>query len=369
MPATVVLLVDTLPDLASPDLDQRTPLHCASTPGLDRLARHGVLRRLGWDPPQGASDPDTWAALAGVVPPVALARGPLDAAALEVPLEPRDLVFSAPLLTGTPERVDGDLLWISVADLGQVADALASLWSRRFRWMAEPGAAVLRWTDGVGRRTGCADPGAMTGKPLEEHLPSGDGAEDLARLIWDSAEILQGLPLNRRRVDDGLAPLLCVWPWSPGTVLVFPERVPAGWSAVGTEAPWLGLARGLGIRPVPLEPTPDFERAFERRAFAVRERLERGDRVVWVHARLRGGDPDRTLAEIESLDRDLVRDLIDWARKQEERLLWRVAWPGEGGVFVLDSDLLAEPSGRLPFDGRGFAETKSSVSPTKLWTR
>ncbi|MFY7953751.1 MAG: hypothetical protein ACOVT5_14705, partial [Armatimonadaceae bacterium] len=356
-------------DLPDGELDGRTALQAASTTHLDRLARHGRISNLGWDRPDGWSEPDVWAALAGAPVPVALARGPLEASALEVPLEARDLAFSAPILTGTVERVAGTVGWFAPQELNSIVESLRPLWSRRWRWMAEPGAAVLRWTDGVGRRLSCTSPSDMIGQSLVNRLPEGDSAEELARLIWDSAEILDNHPVNRRRLGEGWDPLLALWPWGGGAALVLPEQVPGGWSAIATEPAFLGLARALGMRCRPLDASADLETALRARVDAVQDRLHRGDRVVWTHVVRRGGAMDTNLAEIEAIDRDWVGELLRWSENQTERLLWRVVWNGPKGTVVLDSDPLADPTGRLPFDGRGFDESRAVVSSAGLWRR
>jgi len=369
MPAVIVVSVDGPADVPIDEMDGRTALQAAATPNLERLARHGRLATLGWDRPDGWSEPDVWAAIAGAPVPTAISRGPLEASALEVPLEARDLVFSAPIIIGTVDRVAGVSDWIFQSELNSIVESLQPLWSRRWRWMAEPGAAVLRWTDGVGRRVSCVPPSDMVGESLAHGLPEGDGAEELACLIWDSAEILDNHPVNRRRLGEGWDPLLALWPWGVGAALVLPEQVPGGWSAVATEPAFLGLARALGMRCRAVEPSGAIETAMRARVDATAERLTRGDRVVWVHVRRRGGAMDTTLAEIESIDRDLVGELLRRAEREDERVVWRVVWHGPKGTVVLDSDPLSEPEGRLPFDGRGFDETRAVISPAALWRR
>lgn len=367
MAVTLVLVVDGPADIPVDELDGRTALQAASTPHLDRLARHGRMATLGWDRPEGGAEPDLWAALAGAPVPTAIARGPLEASALEVPLESRDLVFSAPLLTGVLDTVVGAQTWLAPSELHAISESLKPLWSRRWRWMAEPGAAVLRWTDAVGRRVSCVPPAELAGKSLANHFPEGDSAEELVRLIWDSVAILDNHPVNRRRRGEGWDPLLAMWPWGGGAALVLPEQVPAGWSAIATEPAFLGLARALGLRCRPVEPSAEIETAMRARVDAVHDRWNRGDRVVWVHVGRRAGAMDTTLAEIEAIDRDLVGEMLRLSEKQADRLRWRVVWNGPKGTVVMDSDLSEEPEGRLPFDGRGFEDTRAVVTPRALW--
>jgi len=367
MVATVFLVVDGTGDTAQDALDGKTLLQCASTPSLDRLTRQGRLMHLRFDAPEGAGDPDNWAALAGWIPPAALGAGPLLSSALEIPLGPRDLAFAAPLVTGSPEAVTGTAEVLSPSEFDLVEQALRPLWSRRWRWMAEPTAAVLRWTDGAGRWLGCTPPVQAVGQPLASHLPAGDSAEDLARLIWDSVDILDRLPLNARRRGEGRDPLLGVWPWGHGTALISPHPVPAGWSAVASDPAFLGLARAVGMRPVPLDPTSNIEDAGRQRAVLVRECLVRGDHVVWVHLRRQADAIDPQIAEIEAIDRDFLGTLLD-SRADHGPVRWRIAWQGPEGTMVLDSGPDEAIPNRLPFDGRGFADCRDSISPRRLWS-
>jgi len=364
---TVMLVVDGPPDVPEDAYDGRSALQCATTPRLDRLARQGRLRGLRHDISEENGETERWLALSGFVAPVPPARGPLEASALEVPLGGRDLVFSAPIATGLPERVDVFATALGAEALAEVGAALDRLWSRRWRWFAEPTTSVLRWTDGAGRRIECRTPAQAAGTALDDMLPEGDGAEEIARLMWDSVDILSRLPGNRRRVGEGLPPWLCIWPHGPGPSWVPPGQVPPGWSAVGSDASFLGLARSVGMRPVPVPLSGNIEEACLRRASEVESRLARGDAVVWVHVCRGATDPDARLAEIESVDRDLIGGVLERLERREARVRWRVAWQGESGPVLLESDPAAPIEGRLPFDGRGFADTRFEVRPSALW--
>ncbi|MFM7322296.1 MAG: hypothetical protein ACKO5K_12340 [Armatimonadota bacterium] len=364
---TVMLVVDGPADAPEPALDDRTPLQCAAVRNLDALARVGRLLRVRWDNDLDAGDPGRWCALAGFDVPYPPARGPLEASALEVPLAGRDLAFRAPIATGTSESLLGVAPMPAGRELAEIIAALEPLWSRKWRWFADATGAVLRGTDAAGRILHCRTPEDFDGTSVSESLPEGDGAEDLAGIVWDSMEILSRLPANRRRVDAGAAPWLCLWPCAPGTAWVPPGRVPPGWSAVGSDASFLGLGRGLGMRPVPIDSLGDIEEACRRRAQAVKQRLDRGDAVVWVHLRRMAADPDRHLAEIEAIDRDLVGMVRGELERCGERVRWRVAWGDGCPVPFLESDPTAEMEGRLPFDGRGFEEARREVRPSVLW--
>ncbi len=72
------------------------------------------------------------------------------------------------------------------------------------------------WRDGV-TSTRLTPPHDITGKPIEPHLPAGEGAERIRALIDKAAAILRDHPVNRARREAGKPEATSVWFWGQGT--------------------------------------------------------------------------------------------------------------------------------------------------------
>jgi len=97
---------------------------------------------------------------------------------------------------------------------------------------------------------------SVAGSEIARHLPEGDGEKMLKRFIEDSVDLLSGLELNRRRFDQGLAPLNLLWPWGQGLrPYVENQAIRRGISATIFSASMrlAGLARLAGYAHAPRE--------------------------------------------------------------------------------------------------------------------
>lgn len=365
-----LIVCDGPPDLPHPDLEQHTTLEAADAPVLKDLSRNGRICRTPLALPDLPRAEDTWRALLGVDLPASLPRGPLEAAALDVPLERRDLAFACPFVAGTPDALVGPAEGLTPADLDALDLALKPLWSPRLARFAEGNGAVLRWTDAAGRTLGTTAPDALNGRTLEQALPRGDGAQILTARIHDALEILDDHPVNRRRRGEGLAPVLTLWPWGGGTALALPDALPGRHAcAVASDPGFLGLGRLCGLRPVAVAPAPDVEAACRLRADAAFAAAARGDSVIALHLRRDAPTLDGALAAVEALDRDLLGTLAQ--RCQRAGIRWRLwlvwnALPPEREALSLLAGSDPGPAQSLPFDRRGQSDTRLVQTPSTL---
>ncbi|MFN3651736.1 MAG: 2,3-bisphosphoglycerate-independent phosphoglycerate mutase [Armatimonadota bacterium] len=251
----VMVILDGAVDAPIKALDDRTPLIVGAGEHLTAMARKarvGVVQTL---PPDWKGDPE--AALMGLFgfDPVEhwTGRGPLEAAAVEIDLDHGDTAFSLNLV-----HTDGAVLQEPTAGkLGKnvgrelVRHVQQSLRHRTLQFYPGSGYRhVLVWRggpDGIA----CTSPYAAAGRPLREVFPTGDRAEQLVSVMWDSAEVLAEHPFNKRLRDDGRPTADMVWPWSPGRapqLQGFGFRHGVGGSCVAGSAMVKGLARLSGLR-------------------------------------------------------------------------------------------------------------------------
>lgn len=344
---------------------------------IARRGRIGAVRTLfeEWD-----ADPE--AALLGILgyppPEYFRGRGPLEAAALEIDLDPRDLAFRMDLVHTDGER----LLDATAGRIGhRDARALVQFLAEKLRIRTiqfYPGSGyrnVLIWREGpLELRT--RNPREVVGEPLRPHLPEGDRAERLHQVMWDSFELLSEHPINRRRRDEGLLLASMVWPWSGGRAARLPAFGPlhglGGAMVAGTDlARGLGRLAGLEVLDVP-GATGYLDTDYTAKAHVALRSLERYDCVV-VHVEAPNeaaldGDYESKVDALQRIDERLMGTVMDRIGKLDDfRILvlpdhvtscaTRRARPG-WVPFMLAGNLVKREGQRLPFDERAAEEAE-----------
>lgn len=211
-----------------------------------RLAEAAEIFRVEDPPP--AETPE--AMRLGLAPEAVRMRpGPLTVAALGADPPPRSLHFHASLLS-LEGGVAGPLPALDATTVRAVTAAAARLNTRALTFV--PGENVDHGLVWEGRGDLGTTPAAeVLGQAIAAHLPEGDGEPMLRRFIDDSVNLLEELPLNEMRREEGLPPINLLWPWGQG------ERVPVPNLALRRGAPatvfsdslrMAGLCRLVGYR-------------------------------------------------------------------------------------------------------------------------
>jgi len=303
------------------ELEDRTPLMVGAGEHLKALARRGRLGAVRPLPADWPGDPAAaLMSLFGYDPHGRFTgRGPLEAAALEVPLDRRDLAFSLAPVHLERDAV-GDMPDLSPesarALVRHVQDALRP--DRMEFFPADGPGSVLVWRDGPDA-VHCHAPHEARGRPLREALPTGDRAESLVRLMWDSAEVLADHPANRRRRDEGRPTVDMLWPWSPGRAPELPGfgfRHGVGGACVAVNPVVRGLARLSRLRVIrPPGATGTLDTDYRAKARAVLDVLaDHAFCLVHIeapHVAGLAGDPEAKTDAIRRIDDRFFGTLLD----------------------------------------------------------
>ncbi|HSV72650.1 MAG TPA: cofactor-independent phosphoglycerate mutase [Chthonomonadales bacterium] len=329
----MLLVPDGMADDPVLELGGRTPLEAASTPTLDRLARHGEVGSVQVTPPgmYPGSDAANMALMGYDPREYYTGRGPVEAAAMGVAVGARDVAFRCSIVTTDGERLtDYCAGHITTPEAHALLEHAASrIGEPRMRFC--PGVSyrhVIVVQDGSDAVT-THEPHENMGRPIREMLPAGADEALLRRLILSSLELLSDHPVNVVRRERGLPPGNLLWPWGQGRTPVLPPfkvlhgvtgAVVAGVDVVKG----LGMLAGLEVLDVP-GVTGDFDNDYVAQGTAAAEAL-RGHDFVLVHVEA----PDEaghvgSIAEkvraLESVDSLLLEALLKGLRGVDFRLL------------------------------------------------
>ncbi len=203
----------------------------ARTPHFDRVAgcgQYGLIHTIPEGMPPGSDVGNL--SLFGYNPVTCYTgRSPLEAAAMGVKLGPDDVAFRMNLVTldGAPgEEVMADYSGghIDSDDAAQLVQAINErLSDETFQFY--PGVSyrhLLVWRKGL-QGMEATPPHDISDRPIAPHLPRGEGADQLKRIMETSRALFAEHPVNRARVAAGRAPVTQVWLWGQGKAPSMPS--------------------------------------------------------------------------------------------------------------------------------------------------
>lgn len=324
----MVLLGDGMADYPIPELNGKTPLQAAATPHLDQMAREGALGivrtiPLGFPPGSDVAN----LSIFGYDPALHFTgRAPLEAAAMGIKLGPADVAFRCNLVTQTPGRggvVMGDFSagHISTEEAQEIiADIGKILGSEEFSF--HPGVSyrhLLIWHNGTrGLSLKTTPPHDISGQEIAEHLPAGEGREEILGLMDRARAVLEDHPVNQARKNAGKKPGNAIWLWGQGlapSLLPLSQRFNLTGSVISAVdlMKGIGFYAGLEIINVP-GATGYLDTNYEGKVhYALRE-ISKKD-FVYVHVEApdeasHNGSLREKMQAIEDFDREIVGPLL-----------------------------------------------------------
>lgn len=323
----ILIVPDGMADNPIEELDGRTPMQAANTPNMDAIAHAGQVGRVQTVPHGMPPGSDVAAlSIAGYDPAkYYTGRAPLEAANQGIDLGPRDVAFRCNLITTDGTNIvdysAGEISNDEGAELMRVIEERLGTAQRRFY----PGISyrnLLVWHGGsVDLKS--TPPHDIMGKPIEDHLPEGDGEDILREMIWDSYELLSQHEINRRRVDAGKNPANMIWLWGQGYAPSLPNFF-SQYGVAGTVISAVDLIRGIarlaGLRaPAVPGATGRLDTNWAGKAQAAIDALSNSD-FLWVHIEApdecgHQGDLEGKIRAIELTDSEIVGPV--WKAAQE----------------------------------------------------
>ena len=282
MQKTIMVHIDGIPSHTFEELGAQGLLHSAQTPHLDHLAQHGEYGRLGI-PGESRSFTGEMAflALLGYEPKKWYSgSGTFEALNLEVVLERNDVAFLCHLVTlrgqdgwGEGKKLGPHLILddpngggIETEEARELLDTIKEqLVSENIQfYMGRKHRHLMVWAGGQGKVV-CHNPQEACGQTIDSFLPTGEGSQLLRELMEAARVILQHHPVNQDRLNEGLKPVNCLWPWGLGQpVELSPLR--ERWTLTGTvvspDGPYVGIGLASGLQVFRLEDVGNGEAAW-----------------------------------------------------------------------------------------------------------
>jgi 2,3-bisphosphoglycerate-independent phosphoglycerate mutase len=245
-----LLVGDGMADWPVPELNDRTPLECARTPNMDRIASSGKIGLVATIPSgmQPGSDVANLALLGYDPARYYSGRAPFEAAAMGVKLAESETAFRCNLVTIENETmVDYSAGHITTAEAHRIVRELQeNLTSDTTRFYPGVSYRHLMICRDFPEGTACTPPHDITGRPIQSYLPQGDGSGFLLDLMRRAQAFLPKSPVNEERRAAGKRPVTDIWLWGQGRSLSLPTLMQR-YGLNGSVISAVDLVRGLGV--------------------------------------------------------------------------------------------------------------------------
>jgi 2,3-bisphosphoglycerate-independent phosphoglycerate mutase len=323
----LVIIGDGMADFPIEELGGRTPLMAAKKPHIDRIAREGFCGQA-ITVPEGFSPGSDVACMSlfGYDPAkYYTGRAPLEAYAMGITMGERDVAFRCNLVylePRLPKIIMGDYSagHISTEEAKAIVTDLNGAIGNE-DLLFYPGVGyrhILIWKDGKSAMS-TTPPHDITGKEVVDHMPKGDGAEQVTKLMSDSQIFLKNHPVNRDREGRGNAPANSIWLWGQGKKPYFPAFFEKH-NVRGAVVAAVDLVKGVGAvagfdTPLVEGATGYLDTDYGGKARKALELLEQND-IVYVHVEApdeasHSGSLPEKLKAIENIDEKVVGFLLD----------------------------------------------------------
>jgi 2,3-bisphosphoglycerate-independent phosphoglycerate mutase len=328
----ILLVGDGMADYPVEEFGMRTPLEAARTPNMDFIAQQGCFGLVKTIPDKmtPASDVANLSILGYDPKKYYSGRAPLEAANLGIELEDDDVAFRCNLITAT-----GDLLLdysaghIKTTEAGTLIKFIdQKLGSNKIRFF--PGVSYRhlllfkRGADLKLQNLKCWPPHDIAGQSISRHLPKGDNADVIIKLMMDSREILVPHEINQVRLDLKENPGNMIWLWGQGVkpnMPKFMDKFGLSGSVISAVDLIKGLGRLLGLEVINVPgATGYYDTNYEGKANAAIKSLKKND-FVFVHVEApdeagHNGDLREKFTAIERFDQLIVGPLLKYCQAQ-----------------------------------------------------
>ncbi len=326
----IVLLCDGMADTPFDALGGKTPMELAKKPAMDALAKRaqiGLVKTVpaGLSP---GSDVANLAVLGYNAADCYTGRSPLEAANIGIEMTDTDVAMRCNLVTlsDEDEYSEKTILDYCAGDIHtDQADAIIRTVQEAFgggEFDFYTGTAYrhcLVWHDGktaIGKLT---PPHDITGRVIGEYLPLDPAAAPLLDMMKKSYDLLKDHPINKARIEKGLAPANAIWLWGHGTkpqLSDFEATYGVKGAMVSAVDLLKGIARLNGMTVCEVEGATGYiDTNFEGKRDAALDALKNGHDLVYIHVEApdecgHRGEAENKVRSIEEIDNRILTPLL-----------------------------------------------------------
>ncbi|MDR2088135.1 MAG: cofactor-independent phosphoglycerate mutase [Clostridiales Family XIII bacterium] len=325
----LILVPDGCADRPVRELNGKTPLEVAEMRHINALARVsevGAVKTIpdGMTPGSDAAN----LAVMGFDPAVYLTgRSPLEAVSMGIDMSDTDVAFRTNLVTleGTGAYEDLIIKDHSAGDISsEEGRALIAFIEERL------GGGAVHFYPGVSYRHAMivdrgkthyalTPPHDVLTRRVGDHLPRGEGAEEIERLMRESYALLREHPINLERERAGRNPANSVWIWGQGKKPLLPSfyekyGIRGAIVAAVDLIKGIGLCAGLDARDIP-GATGTLLTSFAGKAEGAIAEFRSGKDFVYIHVEApdecgHQGDLPGKIESMRRIDTDIFAPVL-----------------------------------------------------------
>ncbi len=328
----IVILGDGMADRPLKELEGRTPLEAANIPHMDKLAQEGTccwVKTVPAGMPPG-SDVANLSVMGYDPERFYTGRAPIEAASMGVELGEKDIAFRCNLVTiENGVMKDYSAGHISNEEAAQIIESLQKeLGDERFSFY--PGVSyrhLMVWRGGP-KEMECIPPHDISDQEVENHLPRGEGSQELRDLMEKAKEILANHPVNKARIAEGKNPANSVWFWGQGPrpwLPAFQERFGLSGGVISAVDLVKGIGVLAGLTPISVPGATGYiDTNYQGKVEAAIELLKE-HQFVYIHIEApdeagHQGSVETKIRAIEDVDSKVVAPLVEWAKRCDHRV-------------------------------------------------
>lgn len=327
----VVLLCDGMADTPLDALGGKTPMEAANKPTMDRLAQKAELG-LVKTVPEGlspGSDVANLAVLGYNAADCYTGRSPLEAANIGIEMTNDDVAMRCNLVTLSDDEPYNEktILDYCAGDIHTAeADQIIRTVQEAFgggEFDVYTGTAYrhcLVWHSGKTQIGKLTPPHDITGRVIGDYLPLDPAAAPLLDMMQKSYDLLKDHPVNKSRIDRGLAPANAIWLWGHGTkpqLKNFEELYGVKGAMVSAVDLLKGIARLNGMTVCEVDGATGYiDTNFEGKRDAAIDALKSGHDLVYIHLEApdecgHRGEAENKVRSLEEIDSRVLSPLLD----------------------------------------------------------
>ena len=325
----VIIIIDGAADYSIESLGNKTALQAAKKPAIDYLARHGTVGMVKTIPDGIAPGSDTAnLSILGYDPlKYSTGRSSLEAISMGIELDEKDITFRCNLVTLSYEQsymqkemIDYSAGEITTAEakilISELAKELNTENIKFYPGISYRHVIILKnGVDGGEDVYRLVPPHDISGKIIEQYLPSGAQGGLILDMMIKSSIILSGHPVNGARVKKGLNPANSIWIWAKAKKPSL-DSFYGKYGLKGSVISAVDLVKGIGIcaglHSIDVEgATGNIHTNYAGKAKATLNELKKGQDFVYLHIEApdecghQGNAPDK-VKSIELIDEKVV---------------------------------------------------------------